>query len=148
MFYRPAISQIHIDKLTYLWLSASHLLASVPAAVVAVRLMEANNNSGNREEKVTSMKLIKFLSVFVCALALIAGPAFAESCCVKAQNAGKKCEHPCCVEAHKDGKTCEKCQKDASCCDKAAAKGKDCAHPCCVDAKKEGKTCEKCNKKA
>ena len=61
------------------------------------------------------MKPIKFLIVGVFALALIAAPAFAETCCEKAKAAGKECEHPCCANAKKDGKVCEKCnpKKDA-----------------------------------
>lgn len=55
------------------------------------------------------MKLIKFLTIGVFALALMSAPAFAESCCEKAKKAGKECDHKCCVEAKKAGKTCEKC---------------------------------------
>ena len=47
------------------------------------------------------------------ALALMAGPAFAEhkqaDCCKKAADDGKTCTHKCCVAAAKDGKECEKC---------------------------------------
>jgi hypothetical protein len=69
------------------------------------------------------MKLIKTLSVVICALAIMAGPAIAADkdkdskdkklapCCEKAKKEGKECEHPCCVKAAKDGKTCEKCAK-------------------------------------
>ena len=55
------------------------------------------------------MKLIKSLIVGMFALALIASPAFAETCCDKAKAAGKECTHKCCVEAKKAGKTCDKC---------------------------------------
>jgi hypothetical protein len=55
------------------------------------------------------MKLIKFLTLGVFALGLMAGPAFAESCCEKAKAEGKQCTHKCCVAAAKDGKVCEKC---------------------------------------
>jgi hypothetical protein len=65
------------------------------------------------------MKLIKLLSVVICALALAAGPVLGA----------------------------EEAKKKQSCCEKAKAKGEDCKHPCCVDAKKEGKSCEKCNPK-
>lgn len=55
------------------------------------------------------MKLIKTLVIGMFAFALIAAPAFAESCCEKAKKAGKDCDHKCCVEAKKAGKVCEKC---------------------------------------
>jgi hypothetical protein len=55
------------------------------------------------------MKFIKTLAIGLFAFALIAAPAFAESCCDKAKAAGKDCEHKCCVAAKKDGKVCEKC---------------------------------------
>jgi hypothetical protein len=71
------------------------------------------------------MKLIKLLGVTACALALLAGPAFAAD--------------------DKDAK--EKDKKLPSCCEKAKADGKECTHRCCVAAKKEGKTCESCAKK-
>jgi len=71
------------------------------------------------------MKLIKLLGVTACALALLAGPAFAAD--------------------DKDAK--EKDKKLPSCCEKAKADGKECAHRCCVAAKKEGKVCETCTKK-
>lgn len=92
------------------------------------------------------MKLFKMLVAVVFAGVLVASPAFAESCCVKAKAKGKACDHKCCAAAHKDGKLCEKCQTDAnSCCDKAIAAGKECTHKCCVAAAKDGKACEKCN---
>ena len=68
------------------------------------------------------MKLIKSLTVFACAFALVATIAMAE-------------------DKDKDAK-----EKTQTCCEKATAKGKDCAHPCCVEAHKAGKSCEKCNK--
>ena len=55
------------------------------------------------------MKLIKTLIVGMFAFALVAAPAFAETCCEKAKKEGKECEHKCCVQAKKDGKVCEKC---------------------------------------
>jgi hypothetical protein len=57
------------------------------------------------------MKLIKILSAFGCAVALLATPAMAreKTCCEKAAAAGKDCTHKCCVAAHKDHKSCEKC---------------------------------------
>jgi hypothetical protein len=63
------------------------------------------------------MKAIKTLSAVICALAILAGPAFAgegkdKTCCEKAKAAGKECTHKCCVAAHKDGKSCEKCNKN------------------------------------
>jgi hypothetical protein len=69
------------------------------------------------------MKLIKFLGVTACTLALLAGPAaFAAD-----DNAKDKAD-----------------KKLPACCEKAKAEGKECTHRCCVAAKKEGKTCEKC----
>jgi hypothetical protein len=91
------------------------------------------------------MKLFKTLIAGVFACALLATPALAESCCVKAKVKGKECDHKCCVTAHKDAKTCEKCQAEASCCDKAIAAGKACEHKCCATALKDAKVCEKCN---
>ena len=57
------------------------------------------------------MKRIKTLVAVTCALAVLAGPAFAadKTCCEKAKAEGKECTHKCCVAAHKDGKSCEKC---------------------------------------
>jgi hypothetical protein len=66
------------------------------------------------------MKLIKSLTVFACAFALLAGSVRAAddapkkdanlpACCAKAKKAGKECTHKCCQAAAKDGKTCEKC---------------------------------------
>ena len=57
------------------------------------------------------MKLIKILTSVACAVAILAGPAFAgeKTCCQKASAEGKECTHKCCVAAHKDGKSCEKC---------------------------------------
>ncbi|MGZ5517538.1 MAG: hypothetical protein ACXWJX_07555 [Limisphaerales bacterium] len=68
------------------------------------------------------MKLIKSLTVFACAFALLAGPVLAAddapkkdselpACCAKAKKAGKECTHKCCAAAAKEGKTCEKCAK-------------------------------------
>ncbi len=67
------------------------------------------------------MKLIKSLTVFACAFALVASLSLAED--------------------KKDAKA------EKTCCEKAKAKGKECTHPCCVEATKAGKTCEKCNPK-
>lgn len=64
------------------------------------------------------MKVIKTLSAFACAVAILAGTAMGaesekkQTCCEKAKAAGKECEHACCVKAHKDGKSCEKCNKN------------------------------------
>jgi hypothetical protein len=55
------------------------------------------------------MKAIKFLTVGLFMLALIACPVFAESCCDKAKSEGKECIRKCCSEARKAGKVCEKC---------------------------------------
>ena len=71
------------------------------------------------------MKLIKSLTVFACAFALLAGSVLAAddapkkksdlpACCAKAQKAGKECTMKCCVAAAKEGKTCEKCAKKKS----------------------------------
>jgi len=69
------------------------------------------------------MKVIKTLSVVICALAILAGPVIA-------------------ADADKDSKE----KKLPACCEKAKAAGKECTHKCCVEAKKEGKVCEKCSK--
>ena len=61
------------------------------------------------------MKLIKTLSAFACAVAILAGTAMGadtdkkQTCCEKAKAEGKECKHKCCTTAHKDGKSCEKC---------------------------------------
>jgi len=55
------------------------------------------------------MNITKTLLAGAFALAFLATPAFAETCCEKAKAAGKECAHPCCVQAVKDGKVCEKC---------------------------------------
>jgi hypothetical protein len=59
------------------------------------------------------MKLIKTVTAFAFALALLASPALAEhkqaDCCKKAADEGKTCTHKCCVAAAKEGKECEKC---------------------------------------
>jgi hypothetical protein len=55
------------------------------------------------------MNLTKILTATAFALAALASPLFAETCCEKAKAAGKTCTHPCCVAATKDGKVCEKC---------------------------------------
>ncbi|MDZ4288905.1 MAG: hypothetical protein U0984_13145 [Prosthecobacter sp.] len=58
------------------------------------------------------MNIIKPLSAFAFALAILVTPVFAVShgkCCEKAKAEGKDCAHPCCVEAKKANKACEKC---------------------------------------
>lgn len=64
------------------------------------------------------MKLIKVLSAFAFAVALMATPVIAQekpaehkqgACCKKAAEGGKECTHKCCVEAAKQGNECEKC---------------------------------------
>ncbi len=72
------------------------------------------------------MKLIKSLTVFACAFALLAGPVLAADtgstkkdsdlpgCCQRAKAKGKECTMKCCVAAAKDGKTCETCAKKKS----------------------------------
>jgi len=64
------------------------------------------------------MKLIKILSAFAVAVALMTPPVFAQekapehvqgACCKKAAEAGKECAHKCCVESAKKGLECEKC---------------------------------------
>lgn len=57
------------------------------------------------------MNITKLIAAGAFALAMLATPAFAESCCDKAKAKGKECAHPCCVKATKDGKVCEKCNK-------------------------------------
>jgi len=61
------------------------------------------------EKPKDTMKLTKTLIVSLLALALMAAPAFAESCCDKAKAKGEECKHKCCVAAKKEGKVCEKC---------------------------------------
>ncbi|MHA3770185.1 hypothetical protein ACXR0O_01450 [Verrucomicrobiota bacterium sgz303538] len=58
------------------------------------------------------MNITKLVTATAFAIALLASPAFAESCCDKAKAAGKECAHKCCVEAAKDGKICAKCNPD------------------------------------
>jgi hypothetical protein len=58
------------------------------------------------------MNITKLVTATAFALALLAGPVLAESCCDKAKAAGKECAHKCCVEAAKDGKVCTKCNPD------------------------------------
>ena len=55
------------------------------------------------------MNITKLIAAAAFAFAILATPAFAESCCEKAKAAGKTCEHKCCVAATKEGKVCEKC---------------------------------------
>jgi hypothetical protein len=86
---------------------------------------QAGLGSAGASRKKTYMKLIKSLTVFACAFALVAGTVLAAddapkkdsdlpACCAKAKKAGKECAHKCCVAAAKDGKTCEKCAKKAA----------------------------------
>jgi hypothetical protein len=69
----------------------------------------ARQGSAEASKLKINMKLTKTLIVGMFAFALIAAPAFAETCCEKAKKDGKDCAHKCCVDAKKDGKTCEKC---------------------------------------
>ena len=69
----------------------------------------ARQGSAEASKLKLTMKLIKTLVVGMFAFALLAAPAFAETCCEKAKKAGKECDHKCCVEAKKAGKSCEKC---------------------------------------
>jgi hypothetical protein len=55
------------------------------------------------------MKLIQSLIVGMFALALVASPVYAGSCCDKAKAEGKECQMKCCKEAKAAGKACEKC---------------------------------------
>src|SRR6185369_16280756 len=80
------------------------------------RRKSARRRNKNKRLLPIVMKLIKSLTVFACAFALVATIALAEdkeakkqTCCEKATAKGKECAHPCCVEAHKAGKSCEKC---------------------------------------
>lgn len=67
------------------------------------------------------MKTIQFLSVAVCALAMLVGSVRAadekekKACCEATVAAGKKCEHKCCTKAADKDKVCKKCHpaKDA-----------------------------------
>jgi hypothetical protein len=90
-----------------------------------LRENEATAPTGGDHRKKTNMKLIKSLTVFACAFALLAtvsvraddAPKKASdlpACCAKAKKAGKECTHKCCQAAAKDGKTCEKCAKKSA----------------------------------
>ncbi len=64
------------------------------------------------------MKVIKLLSVAVCAFAFVtASPISAraaddkKACCEATVEAGKKCDHKCCQKASEAGKVCKKCHK-------------------------------------
>ena len=81
--------------------------------------MERVRVIGEKADRRLPMKLIKYLTVIACALAMVAGSTMAD-------DAKKPAEAPCCA--------------------KAKAKGEECKHECCVAAKKEGKVCEKCSK--
>jgi len=54
------------------------------------------------------VKTLKALKVGIFVLALLGTPAFAETCCERANTKGEECKHKCCVAATKEGKTCEK----------------------------------------
>jgi hypothetical protein len=85
-------------------------------------MKQAGQKSTGISRKKHNMKLIKSLTVFACAFALLAGTVLAAddapkkdsdlpACCAKAKKAGKECTHKCCQAAAKEGKTCEKCAK-------------------------------------
>jgi hypothetical protein len=64
------------------------------------------------------MKVIKLLSVAVCAFAFVTtSPISAQAadskkaCCEATVDAGKKCDHKCCQKASEAGKVCKKCHK-------------------------------------
>ena len=58
------------------------------------------------------MNITKLIAATAFAFALLAGPAFAETCCEKAKAAGKDCAHKCCVEAKGKNEVCKKCNPD------------------------------------
>jgi hypothetical protein len=75
------------------------------------------------------MKLIKSLTVGLCAVALLASLSIAraedkkeekKACCEATVEAGKKCDHACCKKAAEAGKTCKKCHKDEKKAEKKA----------------------------
>ncbi|MDB6056157.1 MAG: hypothetical protein JWO95_1, partial [Verrucomicrobiales bacterium] len=77
-------------------------------------MAQAGFKSTGVEPERKNMKLIKSLTVFACAFALLAGPVLAAddagkkeaelpACCAKAKKAGKECTHKCCAAAAKDG---------------------------------------------
>ena len=61
------------------------------------------------------MKLVKLLSVLVCASVLMAGATWAaeakKPCCEPTVEAGLKCKNACCKKAAEKGKVCKKCHK-------------------------------------
>jgi hypothetical protein len=98
---------------------------SLAGGVVVARWSKRGLKVPAKRRKKHNMKLIKSLTVFACAFALLAGPVLAANdapkkdselpaCCAKAKKAGKECTHKCCAAAAKDGKTCEKCAKKAA----------------------------------
>jgi hypothetical protein len=58
------------------------------------------------------MNITKLIAATAFAFALLASPAFAETCCEKAKAAGKDCTHKCCVEAKGKNEVCKKCNPD------------------------------------
>ena len=68
------------------------------------------------------MKLIKSLTMTLCAVALLATlslaraedkPVAKKPCCDATTAAEMKCEHKCCQKAADAGKICKKCHPDA-----------------------------------
>ena len=93
---------------------------SLAGGVAVARWSKRGREAPGRVPEKLNMKLIKSLTVFACAFALLAGPVLAANdapkkdsdlpaCCAKAKKAGKECTHKCCQAAAKEGKTCEKC---------------------------------------
>lgn len=72
------------------------------------------------------MKLIKSLTMTLCAVALLATLSLAraedkpakKACCAATVEAEKSCDHKCCVKAAEAGKICKKCHPDAKADDK------------------------------
>lgn len=98
---------------------------SLAGGVADARWSKRGREAPGRVPEKLYMKLIKSLTVFACAFALLAGPVLAANdapkkdsdlptCCAKAKAKGKECKMKCCVAAAKEGKTCEKCAKAAS----------------------------------
>ena len=84
-------------------------MGQLPETRDARKNSRAGQGSAEASKLKLTMKLIKTLIVGMFAFALIAAPAFAETCCEKAKKDGKECDHKCCVAAKKEGKVCEKC---------------------------------------
>lgn len=73
------------------------------------------NEEPERANKQKPMKIVKMLSVLVCASVLMAGIAWSaeekKPCCEPTVKAGLECKNACCKKAAEKGKVCKKCHK-------------------------------------